>query len=150
MRISLAAKRKPRVDGHEGAELRARSASQEDAAKNPDSRLAAQGRLRFGLGVRWSAQTAGADVAGGDGIAGRPLRVKESRKRRHVTQGRRIQGRGCSETDWLRRLGPVRDTCAKRSANIKRHAQETDSAAVMRDLNEPEADGGEPQILSAA
>ncbi|UKZ63189.1 uncharacterized protein TrAtP1_004419 [Trichoderma atroviride] len=101
MGISRAAKRKPRVDGHEGAESRISEIEKETAAsaskteqKKQTPGAAAQGRLRFRLGVRVSAQTAVADVAGGDGIAGRPLSVKKSRNRRLVTQGRRIQGRG--------------------------------------------------------
>jgi hypothetical protein len=141
MRISLAAKRKLRVDGHEGAELRlpeiekeaAESAkAREQKKQTPGS--TAQGRLRFGLGLRWSAQTAVADVAGGDGIAGQLPSVKENRNKRHVTQGRRIQRQRLFGDRLAASPSPVRDSCARRSANIMRYAQEPDSAAVMRDL----------------
>jgi hypothetical protein len=54
MRISLAAKRKPRVDGHVGAELRLSEiekqtpVSQEDGAeKKTDSRLGRTGQTEF-------------------------------------------------------------------------------------------------------
>lgn len=61
MRISRAAKRKPRVDGHKGAESRISEIEKETAAsasarkteqKKQTPGSAAQGRLRFGLGVR--------------------------------------------------------------------------------------------------
>lgn len=52
----------------------------EHGAKKQTPGSAAQGRLRFGLGVRWSAQTAVADVAGGDGIAGRLLECEGEQK----------------------------------------------------------------------
>lgn len=97
MRISLAAKRKPRVNGHEGAELRISEIERETAEsakkkeRKTDSRLGRTGQTEIRARLAFERQTAVADVAGGDGIAGRLLRVKESKKISGVTRGRRIQ-----------------------------------------------------------
>lgn len=139
MRISLAAKRKPRVDGHEGAESRISEIERETAEsakkreQKTDCRLGRTGQTEIRARRAFERQTAVADVAGGDGIAGRFLGVKKSKISGTSHKAGESSVRFCLETDWLRRLGPVRDTCARRSAILCGTPRRPTPLSAMRD-----------------